>query len=323
VEQRDVKAISEHLFRRGSRGTLYLRRRIPTDLRGAFAPGKREVMRSLRTSDETVARRRAAYRYLGAVVRASELQAKRHAGKVRTTTEVAPPPSQAISWQEVFATWPDYVHERPKTTTLACQTAWRALEAFRKSRDVLWPAHVTPALMTAFVDHMRSQGLSSSSRSPGLWMWRFGPAQPASTCRACARTAASASLEKGWMAPESSRCPSMPAPVATHDARADQHVRPRASAAADLVHRLRLGLRVELVDQGHAGAGLHVGDAVQAQGPCAQLSDPVTLPFGPPEVQQGLERAAPALAMTLGQPRDRDAGRVFVIARAQGVYVHG
>ncbi len=45
--------------------------------------------------------------------------------------------------------------------------------------------------------------------------------------------------------------------------------------------------------------------------------------LGPPEVQQGLERAAPALAMALGQPRDRDAGRVFVIARAQGVDVHG
>ncbi|MBK8865889.1 MAG: hypothetical protein IPN37_18395 [Betaproteobacteria bacterium] len=161
-----------------------------------------------------------------------------------------------------------------------------------------------------------------------------------------------------------------------HDARAHQHARLCTAAASDLAHRLRLGLRVELVDQGHAGAGLHVGDPVQAQGPCAQLSDPVALAgrekralppqqvgvdfsqattavdlpagdqplagvdrhrghavlvqlpavtraFGPPEVQQGLERAAPALAMTLGQPRDRDAGRVFVIARAQGVNVHG
>lgn len=114
------------------------------------------------------------------------------------------------------------------------------------------------------------------------------------------------------------------------------------------------GLRVELVDQGHADAGLHVGDPVQAQGPCAQLSDPVALAgrekwaitsqqvgvdlarattgvdlpagdqplagvdrhhrhaifvqlpavtrtFGPPQVELGLERAAPALAMTLGQ----------------------
>lgn len=53
-----MKAISEHLFRRGSRGSLYLRRRIPADLRGAFPPGKREVIRSLHTSDETVAMRR-------------------------------------------------------------------------------------------------------------------------------------------------------------------------------------------------------------------------------------------------------------------------
>lgn len=62
-----------------------------------------------------------------------------------------------------------------------------------------------------------------------------------------------------------------------HDARAHQHARLCTAAASDLAHRLRLGLRVELVDQGHAGAGLHVGDPVQAQGPCAQLSDPVAL----------------------------------------------
>jgi hypothetical protein len=36
-----------------------------------------------------------------------------------------------------------------------------------------------------------------------------------------------------------------------------------------------------------------------------------------------LERAAPALALALGQRRDRDAARVFVIARSQRVTVHG
>ncbi len=59
--------------------------------------------------------------------------------------------------------------------------------------------------------------------------------------------------------------------------RAHQHARLRTAAAADLAHRLRLSLRVELVDQGHAGTGLDVGDPVQAQRPCAQLGDPVAL----------------------------------------------
>ena len=161
-----------------------------------------------------------------------------------------------------------------------------------------------------------------------------------------------------------------------HDARAHQHARLRGAAAADLAHRLRIGLRVELVDQGHASAGLHVGDSVQAQGSCAQLSDPVALAgrekraitpqqvgidlaratpgvdlpagdqplarvdrhhghavfvqlpavpraFGPPEVQQLLEGIAPTLAMALGQPGDGYAGRIFVIARAQWMNVHG
>lgn len=62
----------------------------------------------------------------------------------------------------------------------------------------------------------------------------------------------------------------------------DRELRQIASVVAVEVHSARAGqylpgLRVELVDQGHADAGLHVGDPVQAQGPCAQLSDPVAL----------------------------------------------
>jgi hypothetical protein len=40
-------------------------------------------------------------------------------------------------------------------------------------------------------------GDPNSNRSRGSSLWRFNPAEPASTCRACASTAASASLEKG------------------------------------------------------------------------------------------------------------------------------
>lgn len=78
------------------------------------------------------------------------------------------------SWREVFDTWRDYVRKRPKTTTLACQTAWRALEAFARSRDVLWPAHATPAVMTDFVDRMRVSGLAPRTVNERLRKVRAG-----------------------------------------------------------------------------------------------------------------------------------------------------
>ena len=53
-----MKAQSEHLFRRGQRGTFYLRRRIPLSLRDAYPPGKAEVLVSLRTCDELLANER-------------------------------------------------------------------------------------------------------------------------------------------------------------------------------------------------------------------------------------------------------------------------
>ena len=39
-----MKAQSEHLFRRGQRGTFYLRKRIPLHLREAYPRGKAEVL---------------------------------------------------------------------------------------------------------------------------------------------------------------------------------------------------------------------------------------------------------------------------------------
>ena len=53
-----MKAESEHLFRRGRRGILYLRKRIPLHLLDAYPRGKAEILVSLRTSDEDLAKQR-------------------------------------------------------------------------------------------------------------------------------------------------------------------------------------------------------------------------------------------------------------------------
>ena len=53
-----MKAESEHLFRRGKRGILYLRKRIPLHLLDAYPRGKAEILVSLRTSDEDLAKQR-------------------------------------------------------------------------------------------------------------------------------------------------------------------------------------------------------------------------------------------------------------------------
>jgi integrase len=269
-----MKAQSEHLFRRGQRGTFYLRRRIPLALRDAYPRGKAEFLVSLRTSDESLARerlraelvaldqqfermrvklegrwkspgqrevqrvthlseqqlqdfaqswvrmvletddhlrqqdlgddefdelgqriasqrkelgqllargqsqrvvpamlnffklcgveavlpaheqRQASHAFLQAVVTALDLQQRRQVGEVVATEAVSAPAPVGKTWREVFETWRDYVVDRPKPTTLACNTAWRQLEAFARQHDVLWPAHVSGKLLTALVEHM-------------------------------------------------------------------------------------------------------------------------------------------------------------------------
>lgn len=271
-----MRAQSEHLFRRGQRGTFYLRKRIPLHLRDAYPRGKAEVLVSLRTCDERVAKerlraqlvaldqqfermrvkletrwtspdaravqqvnhlsepqlqdlarswvrmvletddhlrqqgldddefdelgdrlasqrkelgqllargqshrlvpamlnffklcgveavlpaheqRQASHVFLQAVVTALDLQLRRHDGEVVATEAVSAPAPVGKTWQQVFETWRDYVVDRPKPTTLACNTAWRQLEAFARRHDVLWPSHVTPKLMTDLVEHMRA-----------------------------------------------------------------------------------------------------------------------------------------------------------------------
>lgn len=54
------------------------------------------------------------------------------------------------------------MENRPKPTTI-CRTAWRQLERFATTHNVLCPAHVTPKLMAPLVDHMREERLAAKT----------------------------------------------------------------------------------------------------------------------------------------------------------------
>lgn len=108
--------------------------------------------------------RRASHVFLQAVVTALDHQARRQAGEVVVTEAISVPAPVSKTWLQVFEAWRDYVAGRPKPTTIACQTAWRQLEAFARRHDVLWPAHVTSKLMAALVDHMhKSEKLAAKT----------------------------------------------------------------------------------------------------------------------------------------------------------------
>jgi integrase len=274
-----MQAVSENLYRRGARGTYYLRRRIPGELRDAYPHGKQEITVSLRTRDLNLAKerlheqlakvkeqfaqrraklrlrwkssdqalqvltvmsqeqaqelassyvhfvletdeerrrqglpedefeelgaslaeqrrvlggllargdsrpvipamrgfmhlrniqtelapdeeKRAAYTFLQGVVTALDHQLGRQEGKVLPTAAIATAPSPVVTWENVFNTWRDYVDERPKATSIACNTAWKQLERVARSVNVLWPAHVTPMTMNELVEAMRAEKLS-------------------------------------------------------------------------------------------------------------------------------------------------------------------
>lgn len=275
-----MQSVDLHLFRRGKRGTFYLRRRIPADVLDAYPRGKREFVVSLGTSDRAravqalrrrlvaldddieakrvalrehrigVPRRRvrslnaaqlddlarlwvhavldtdeaqrrdgldehafavlshrideqraelgrmlargntqpivpafraflhlaglnaaltphdeqqAAYRFLQAAVAALEAQARRQAGNVVPTPDAPATARTSPTWDAVFAAWRDYVVDRPKPTTIACRTAWRQLEEFARARDVLYPAHVGPPVVSSLVAQMQADGLCAST----------------------------------------------------------------------------------------------------------------------------------------------------------------
>lgn len=114
--------------------------------------------------------KRASYAFLRTVVETLDHQLTRQRGDIVETDKVAPTavhPLHVIApervpvdpdlptWDKVFATWRDYVEDRPTPTTLASQTAWRDLRRFAATQGVQMPGDVTPELMTAFVEDMR------------------------------------------------------------------------------------------------------------------------------------------------------------------------
>lgn len=114
--------------------------------------------------------KRASYAFLRTVVETLDHQLTWQRGDIVDTDKVAPtvvhplhviaPERVAVdpdlpTWDKVFATWRDYVDNRPTPTTLASQTAWRDLRRFAATEGVQMPGEVTPELMTAFVEDMR------------------------------------------------------------------------------------------------------------------------------------------------------------------------
>jgi integrase len=78
-------------------------------------------------------------------------------------------PESQPSWDEVFATWRDYVPNRPKSTAIAAQTPWRDLKRFvvahrqverGESASCGSPAEVTDVEMSLFVSDMGKRGLA-------------------------------------------------------------------------------------------------------------------------------------------------------------------
>lgn len=114
--------------------------------------------------------RRVGLAFLKAVVEALDHRLARLAGKrveVDTVAPAGPIPSEVANhpagnstWDTVFKKWVVYVPNRPRPTIIAATTAWRDLIQFAAGKGVRDPAHVTPQLMTAFVDYMQARGLA-------------------------------------------------------------------------------------------------------------------------------------------------------------------
>jgi len=104
----------------------------------------------LRTLDEQLARHRG-----DPVELPADAAASTHPLYI-VAPHLSPSATAKSTWSEAFATWSEHVVERPKSTIIAYNTAWTDLERFAAHNDVRTPGEVTPLLMTAFVDHMRS-----------------------------------------------------------------------------------------------------------------------------------------------------------------------
>ena len=119
--------------------------------------------------------KRASYAFLRGVISTLDHQISRQNGNIVDTDSVAPRglhPLQAIaperaptqpglvSWENVFNAWNVFTDNRPKSTTIAPQTPWRDLRRFAELSHVLYPAQVTPELMTKFAQDMKGRGLA-------------------------------------------------------------------------------------------------------------------------------------------------------------------
>lgn len=112
--------------------------------------------------------KRAGSVFLSTVITALDHQLQRQCGRVVLTQTVAPPTptpkevateeaivvAPAVSWDEVFAAWRDYVPGRPKSTAIATHTPWAELQLMATEIGIASPGGVTPELMRKFADRM-------------------------------------------------------------------------------------------------------------------------------------------------------------------------
>lgn len=118
------------------------------------------------------AAKRAGRIFLQSVVTALDHRLARQEGQVVPVPPIASPGQsprevgssiapQNKTWEEVFVVWRDYVKDRPKSTAIATQTPWRALEAFAKEFGIHAPAEMTEDTIRGFVSRMSEKGLAT------------------------------------------------------------------------------------------------------------------------------------------------------------------
>lgn len=120
-------------------------------------------MSNIRVDMEPEQERRAAFVLLQGIVRSLDYRLSRQSGQVVQMDSVTTPPVKAVAWDEVFAVWRDYVIDRPKATTIACNTAWQQLKLLAKDQGIMCPAHVTSKTMSALIEKMSSDKLAAKT----------------------------------------------------------------------------------------------------------------------------------------------------------------
>lgn len=118
--------------------------------------------------------KRACFAFLKTIVTGLDEQLARQAGQIiaQPATEarhplqvlypapVEPEAEAGPGWDRMFETWRDVVVDRPKSTTIASQTAWHGLRDFAASAGIGAPTAVTPELMAEWVESLAKRGLA-------------------------------------------------------------------------------------------------------------------------------------------------------------------